>query len=401
MEKARSMLHYQGVSMERWAEAVCTAVYLINRSTNTACSNSTPFQLAYDKKPRLDHLRVFGLQKYAHIEDVKRKKLDSKSFRCMFRGYAENVKGYRLYDLDNLKIKTSRSVNLDEREVAGIYDTRSPQLETIVRVTAEHTDENLSPVEIEQLTDEPMEVDEDPGMDVEMDEVDEMEHEQMVNYPRLRSSGPTSVGHELTECSPPQPVFEEDRLVFHPETTFSRRSRESELLLEDEKFDDEAHQSEWSDGPPSPKRDRIEDEGLLAEEVFTYAANFDGIPDTPNTYAEATASGEADRWSKAIDAELHSHAQNHTWTLIPRKTNIRSIGCRWDFAKKRDESGQVIRYKARLVAQGFNQKFGVDFFETYSPMANMNSIRVVLAVCAAHAYMMEQLDADTAFLNST
>ena len=60
----------------------------------------------------------------------------------------------------------------------------------------------------------------------------------------------------------------------------------------------------------------------------------------------------------------------------------------------------MIRYKARLVAQGFKQKFGIDFFETYSPVANMNSIRVVLAVCAAYSYVMEQLDADTAFLNS-
>uniref|UniRef100_A0AAV1UVQ3 Reverse transcriptase Ty1/copia-type domain-containing protein n=1 Tax=Peronospora matthiolae TaxID=2874970 RepID=A0AAV1UVQ3_9STRA len=243
-----------------------------------------------------------------------------------------------------------------------------------------------------------MEVDEDPSMDVEMDSVDEMEHERMGNYHRLRSLGPTPVGHELTEYSTPQPNFEEDRLVFNPETTFSRRSREPALILEDEKYDDEVHQSEWSDGPPSPKRARIDDEGLLAEAVLAYAENFDGIPDTPNTYAEAIASGEADERSKAFDAELHSHAQNYTWTLVPRKTNIRSIGCRWVFSKKRDESGQVIRYKASLMDQEFKQKFGVDFIETYLPVANMNSIRVVLAVCAAHAYMMEQLDADTAFL---
>jgi hypothetical protein len=60
----------------------------------------------------------------------------------------------------------------------------------------------------------------------------------------------------------------------------------------------------------------------------------------------------------------------------------------------------VVRYKARLVAKGFKQKFDIDFFETYSPVANMNSIRVVLAVFAAYEYLMEQLDADTAFLNS-
>lgn len=70
------------------------------------------------------------------------------------------------------------------------------------------------------------------------------------------------------------------------------------------------------------------------------------------------------------------------------------------FAKKRDEHGRVIRYKARLVAKGFKQKFGIDFFETYSPVANMNSILVVLAVSLTYGYVMEQLDADTAFLNS-
>ncbi|KAE8970121.1 hypothetical protein PR001_g27300, partial [Phytophthora rubi] len=66
----------------------------------------------------------------------------------------------------------------------------------------------------------------------------------------------------------------------------------------------------------------------------------------------------------------------------------------------RNEHGRVVRYKARLVAKGFKQKFGVDFFETYSPVANMNSIRVVLSVVVAKAYVTEQLDADTAFLNS-
>ena len=92
-----------------------------------------------------------------------------------------------------------------------------------------------------------MKVDEDPGMDVEMDDLDKTEHEQMVYHPEHQSSRSTPFGHELTEYSPPQPVFVEERLVFHPETTFSRRSRNPALLLADEQYDDEAHPSEWSD----------------------------------------------------------------------------------------------------------------------------------------------------------
>lgn len=68
--------------------------------------------------------------------------------------------------------------------------------------------------------------------------------------------------------------------------------------------------------------------------------------------------------------------------------------------QKKNENGRVIRYKARLVAKGFKQKFGIDFFETYSPVANVNSVRVVLAVRVAVGYVIKQLDAEHAFLKS-
>jgi hypothetical protein len=172
------------------------------------------------------------------------------------------------------------------------------------------------------------------------------------------------------------------------------------FLLEDGTDAAEERESEGSDGPPSPKRARIDEDGLLAEAVLAYAASVGDAVDLPTTYAQAMASDDAAQWREAMDAELLSHERNGTWTLVPRGTANRTIGCRWVFAKKRDQHGRVVRYKARLVAKGFKQKFGIDFFETYSPVANMNSIRAVLAVCAAYEYRMEQLDADTAFLNS-
>ena len=70
-------------------------------------------------------MRVFGSQVYAHIDDAKITKLESKRFRCIFFGYAEIVNGYRFFDLDDVKVKTSRSIKLDEREVGVIYDTQS------------------------------------------------------------------------------------------------------------------------------------------------------------------------------------------------------------------------------------------------------------------------------------
>ncbi|GMF31991.1 unnamed protein product [Phytophthora fragariaefolia] len=200
--------------------------------------------------------------------------------------------------------------------------------------------------------------------------MDEVEPEQEVlRLPPPNS--PVSTGLELTEYRPPPQTYHEDQLVFRPETERTRRSVA-----------------------------RIDEDGLIAEAVLAYAVSIVEAADPPSTYAQSMAGDEAAAWRKAVKAELRSHERNGTWTLVPRGTDIRPIGCRWVFAKKRDENGRVIRYKARLVAKGLKKKFGVDFFETYSPVANMNSIRVVLAVCVADAYVMEQLDADTAFLSS-
>ncbi|KAE9007452.1 hypothetical protein PR001_g16969 [Phytophthora rubi] len=383
--------------MEWWAEAVSTAVYLINRSTNTERSGVTPYQVSFKVKPEMEHLRVFGSPGYAHIDDVKRTKLESKSFRCMFLGYAENAKGYRVYDLDAAKVKVSRSVKLDEREVGGIYDTHSSQHGTVIHMTKDG-DEAIVPIDEERrpIEDEPMEAVEEPAQDVEMDEV-EPEQEVLPLPPSERSAAP---GLELTAYHPPPQAFQDDRLVFHPEPERSRRSQQPVFLLENGDDDDEGHETEGSDGPPSPKRPRIDENGHIAEAVLAYVARIVDGADPPATYAQAMASDEAAAWRDAMDAELLSHERNGTWTLVPRGTDTRSIGSRWVFAKKRDEHGRVIRYKTRLVATGFKQKYGVDFFETYSPVANMNSNRVVLAVCVADAYVMEQLDADTAFLNS-
>uniref|UniRef100_A0AAV1VJJ4 Integrase catalytic domain-containing protein n=1 Tax=Peronospora matthiolae TaxID=2874970 RepID=A0AAV1VJJ4_9STRA len=353
MERSRSMLYYKGVPMEWWAEAVSTAVYLINRSTNTHNATVTPFELGFKVKPTLDHLRVFGSRGYAHIDEAKRTKLEPKSFRCLLLGYPENVKGYRVYDLDASKVKVSRSVKLDE-----------------------HADDEvtLAPVELQPVEAEPMEGVENDAPDVEMESMQPIQDAiPPLLMPQERSA---STGFEL-EPSSREPVF----------------------LLEEGTDAEEERKSEGRDGPSYPKRARIDEDGLIAEAVLAYAASIDTV-DLPTTYAQAIASEDSTQWREAMDAELLSHKRNDTWTLVPRGTAIRTIGCRWVFAKKRDQNGRVVRFKSRLVAKGFKQKYGVDFFETYSPVANMNSIRVVLSVCAAFAYQMEQLDADTAFLNS-
>ena len=118
-----------------------------NRSINTAKLDITLYELAFKIKPQMDHLRVFGLQGYAHVDDAKRMNLGPKSFKCMFLGYAENVEGYRVFDLENAKVKLTRSVKLDEREVDGIYYTQAMRLEAVIYVTKDN-DEVKVPIQL-------------------------------------------------------------------------------------------------------------------------------------------------------------------------------------------------------------------------------------------------------------
>ncbi|KAE9158906.1 hypothetical protein PF005_g32252 [Phytophthora fragariae] len=120
--------------------------------------------------------------------------------------------------------------------------------------------------------------------------------------------------------------------------------------------------------------------------------------EVPKTYADATTRQDQDEWKKAIASELKSLIVNKTRKLVPKPAHQRPIGCRWVFALKRDEKGQVVRYKARLVAKGYSQRHGIDYEETYSPVAYLNSIRAMLAKCSAEGMEIEQCDVDTAFL---
>ncbi|POM81344.1 Hypothetical protein PHPALM_704 [Phytophthora palmivora] len=86
VEMARSMVHYMGLDLEWWGEAVNAAVYTINWQSNTARTSGSPFEVFYGKRPDLPRLRVFGSRGFAHVEKVKRSKWDAKANRCIFLG---------------------------------------------------------------------------------------------------------------------------------------------------------------------------------------------------------------------------------------------------------------------------------------------------------------------------
>ncbi|GKE51760.1 zinc finger, CCHC-type containing protein [Tanacetum coccineum] len=117
------------------------------------------------------------------------------------------------------------------------------------------------------------------------------------------------------------------------------------------------------------------------------------------TYNEAMQSREAAFWKEAIHAEIGSIMKNDTWVLSDLPLGCKPLGYKWIFKRKMKVDGTIDKFKARLVIQGFRQKEGIDYFDTYTPVARITTIRLLLALAAIHNLVIHQMDVKTAFLN--
>ncbi len=138
--------------------------------------------------------------------------------------------------------------------------------------------------------------------------------------------------------------------------------------------------------------------GNILEEEYAFRTNEE---DLPKNYEDAMRSDEGEKWKMAMDEEIETLGKMGTWRLEELSTDRKPVGSRWVYAKKRNEFGEVIKYKARLVAQGFSQKPGTNFSNdgTFAPVMQFETLRTLLAFSAVHNLKLRQFDIKSAYLH--
>ncbi|KAL0404271.1 UNVERIFIED_CONTAM: putative mitochondrial protein [Sesamum radiatum] len=170
---------------------------------------------------------------------------------------------------------------------------------------------------------------------------------------------------------------------------FPSNNRRDEVLIE-ESSGEPHHDSTTSfeptvhtDGVPVLRRSNRESQIL---ERYGFVGLTSQLDNDQKTYGEAMSDIDSDKWLAAMKSEMDSICSNQVWTLVDPPKGARPVGCKWVYKHKLGTNGEVTAFKTRLVEKGHTQRPGVDFEETYLPVAMAKSIRILLAIAAWYDY---------------
>ena len=360
-----------------WEEAVAYACYLKNLSPTRALSGITPYESFWGSTPDISHIHQFGQSCWVLVPENRRSKLDAKSERYIFTGISEHAAGYRYFVPGLRKILTSRNVIFP-----STYAPSPPSIlpaPDATRLEGENSSTKTEPSSTGSTspsTTSPPE-------------------KEIPDLATLKLNSTQDISTSSTSLDVSQPSQGSSNV-----RRSSRQTQKHDYL--------KLHTGGPSIKVASPGASKAQllpprDSPSTYDEEITFisfpAAPDERLSDSPRTLKEVQARPDWIHFKEAMDAEIAQLHQLKTYSLDSLPADRTPIGCRWVFLIKRDPDGNIIKYKARLVAQGFSQIPGQDFLETYAPVMRLESYRILLALASLHDWEIHQIDVVGAYLN--
>ena len=367
-DKVRTMLSHAALPHGFWAEAVMTAVHLINRSPNRSLGGGIPQEAWSGKPPSYAHLRVFGCEAFVHIRKEERNKLEPKSCKCIFLGYGdEGEMGYRLWDPEKRKIVRSNDVIFRENRMHKQPEKTEEVRRVVFREEIPFRQENVPAVQ--QQT---------PAVNLPANAENEVGNDQPAF---ANNDEPPNVQEQLE-----QQAVNADLQAEMPGLQIENDDLQAQQLPNNEHW---VRRSSRVTRQP----DRfVPDANSVADYVMVTDCG------EPTCFKEAMDRQDNKKWYKAMLSEMESLEKNDTWDLVQLPKGQKTLPCKWVY-KMKVISDSSPKYKARLVAKGYKQEYGVDFDEIFSPVVKMTTLRIILGLVAAEDMELIQMDVKTAFLH--
>nr|GFA52852.1 retrovirus-related Pol polyprotein from transposon TNT 1-94 [Tanacetum cinerariifolium] len=380
IEATHTMLIYAQALLFLWAEAMATACFTQNQSIIRLRHGKTPYELLHSKQPDLSFFHVFGALCYPTNDSENVGKLQPKADIGIFIGYAPS--GPALNEMTPGTI-SSGLVQKSSSSASYVQPSRNDWDLLFQPLFDELLNHPLSVVNqaaevIAPIAEVIPQDDADSTVilqDVGNDNLD-IEVAHMGNDPLLGVPIPKVTSKQSSSTTSPQSNVQSN----HPMTHHNSK------WIKD-------HPLNYIIGPLSrPVSTRLQ---LHEQALFCYYDAFLTSVE-PKTYKEALTQA---CWIEAMQKELNEFERLKVWEPVPRPDKVMVITLKWIYKVKLDELGGILKNKARLVARGYRQEEGVDFEESFAPVARLEAIRIFLAYAAHKNIVVYQMDVKTAFLN--
>ncbi|KAK1414173.1 hypothetical protein QVD17_29914 [Tagetes erecta] len=407
LETARALKFEAKLSSRFWGECILTAAYVINRLPSETIGNKTPYEIIFNRKPDYEDMKIFGCLAYYRNTETGGDKFEERGKPGIFLGYPPGIKGFKIFDVQKNKIIISRDVHFVESVLPGESNKIMDCIDEpeIFDLPPWYYDESHDPKHSPQTNIEPI------GVHTRNQE-EELETQNDHNSTSSTSSGSHSKVN-VGNSGPDEPNNNESTVDntnhsgsqqnVQPDTQMPERKRER---VRSKRLDGFEVQLPPSIDPALPTPDL--GTSLTVHSLANYISynKFSkshkaflaaiSAHDEPKTFNQAV---QDKRWIEAMKKEIRALELNGTWTLEKLPEGKKAIDSKWVYKIKHKPNGEVERYKARLVAKGYKQLEGIDFHDTFAPVAKLVTVRMLLAVAVKKNWIIHQLDVDNAFLH--
>ncbi|GJZ80133.1 retrovirus-related pol polyprotein from transposon TNT 1-94 [Tanacetum coccineum] len=390
-----------------WAEAVATACYTQNRSLIHTRHCKTPYELVHDKKPDLTFFRVFGALCYPTNDSEAHGKLQPTADIGIFAGYAPIRKGTGPAPTFLTPGQISSGLVPNSVPAAPYVPPTNKELEILFQpmfdeyMELPHVERPVSTAPAVSVPVNSAGTPSSPTIDQDAPSSSHSPSSLAFQSPSLHTS--VAADSTLMEDNPFAPVDNHPFInVFAPKPS-SEASSSGDLSLAESPYVSQTlhHLGKWSKDHPldniigNPSRP-VSTRKQLATDALWCLYNSVLSKVKPKSFKYAITE---DCWFQAMQDEIHEFDQLQLWELVSQPDCVMIIALKWIYKVKLDEYGDVLKNKARLVAKGYRQEEGIDFEESFAPVARIEAIRIFIANAASKNMTIYQMDVKTAFLN--